>query len=250
MYDRILDNMTWSFSRVNNYCTCPHVFKLLYIDKKPQINNAFAEFGRFVHSLLELYFKGKVEFFELSQIYEDEYNLNVLHEFPEFEFCNLAKNYYEGGINYLNSFEGIDDNLQVVGVEQKVNLTINGRPFVGYIDLILQDKTDGKYIIIDHKSKSKFKSKKEREHYFFQLYLYSLYIKDTFGEYPKELRFNMFRIGKLEIEQFDSKKLKKALNWFNFTIDLIYFDTEFIKMKNQFYCENLCSVRDVCKKGE
>ena len=60
----------------------------------------------------------------------------------------------------------------------------------------------------------------------------------------------MFRIGKLEIEQFDSKKLKKALNWFNFTIDLIYFDTEFIKMKNQFYCENLCSVRDVCKKGE
>ena len=85
MYDRILDNMTWSFSRVNNYCTCPHVFKLLYIDKKPQINNAFAEFGRFVHSLLELYFKGKVEFFELSQIYEDEYNLNVLHEFPEFE---------------------------------------------------------------------------------------------------------------------------------------------------------------------
>lgn len=248
MYNNTLDNMTWSFSSVNNYCTCPHGFKLSYIDKKPKLNNAFSEFGGFVHSLLELYFKGEAEFFELSQMYESKYELNVLHKFPSFKFCDLAEKYYQDGINYFNTFEGLDDNLQVIGVEQKVNLTINGRPFVGYIDLILQDKMDGKYIIVDHKSKSKFKCKKEKEHYLLQLYLYSVYIKDTYGEYPKDLRFNMFRAGTIEIEQFDIKKLKKALNWFDFMIDLIYSDTEFTKIKDAFFCDYLCSVRDTCKK--
>jgi hypothetical protein len=248
MYEETLNNMTWSFSSVNNYCTCPHGFKLSYIDKKPKKNNAFAEFGSFVHSLLERYFKGEVEFFELSQMYEDEYNLNVIHNFPDFKFCNLEEKYYENGLDYLNSFEGIDDNLQIIGVEQKVELNLKGRPFIGYIDLILKDKTDDKYIIVDHKSKSKFKNKKEKEHYLLQLYLYSVYIKETFGEYPKELRFNMFRIGEIETEQFDVKKLEKALNWFDFTIDLIHSDTEFVKIKDEFYCENLCGVREACKK--
>lgn len=52
-----LDNLVWSFSKVNNYNRCPHGFKLTYIDKVPQIDNAFAEYGSFAHSLLEKYFK-------------------------------------------------------------------------------------------------------------------------------------------------------------------------------------------------
>lgn len=248
MYEDILDNMTWSFSSVNNYCTCPHGFKLSYIDKKKKVNNAFAEFGSFVHSLLERYFKGEAEFFELSQMYEDEYDFNVTDKFPSFKFCDLKEKYYNDGLSYLNAFEGLEDNLQVVGVEQKVDLKLNGRPFVGYIDLILKDTTDGKYIIVDHKSKGKFRSKKEKEHYLYQLYLYSVYIKETFGEYPKELKFNMFRIGMYEREQFNEEKLKKALNWFDFTIDLIYSDTEFPKIRDEFYCNNLCGVRESCKR--
>lgn len=246
MYKNILDNMVWSFSSVNSYCTCPYAFKLSYINKKEKVNNAFAEFGSFVHSLLEKYFKGEIEFFELSQMYESEYDSNVTHEFPSLKFCDLETKYYEDGINYLNSFEGIADNLQVVGVEQEINLKLNGKAFIGYIDLILKDTNDNKYIIVDHKSKGKFKSKKEKEHYMYQLYLYSVYIKEKFGEYPKELKFNMFRTGTFETEQFDEKKLKKALNWFDFTIDLIYSDDTFIKIKDEFYCNNLCGVREHC----
>ena len=73
-----LGNLVWSFSKVNTYNHCPHGFKLTYIDEKPKIDNAFAEYGSFVHSLLERYFNGEIEFFELSQMYENEYNINVL----------------------------------------------------------------------------------------------------------------------------------------------------------------------------
>lgn len=249
MYE-ILDKMNWSFSSVNNYCTCPYGFKLSYIEKKSKINNAFAEFGSFIHSLLERYFRGEVEFFELSQIYKDEYDVNVLHKFPDCKFCDLTEKYYKDGLSYLDSFEGLDSDLEVVGIEQKVELEINGKPFIGYIDLILRDKTDGRYIIVDHKSKARFKSKKEREHYLLQLYLYSLHVKKIYGEYPKQLKFNMFRTKTWESEDFSEKTLQKAINWFDFTIELIKNDTDFVKMKDEFYCENLCSVREHCKKEE
>ena len=249
MYEDKLDKITWSFSSVNTYHTCPRSFKLSYIDDvKPKISNAFAEFGIFVHKLLERYFKGEAEFIELSQMYENEYDINVLHEFPPYQFCNLSEKYYDDGLKYLNSFNGIDDKYKIVGIEKKFKMTINDRPFTGIIDLILQDQTDGKYVIVDHKSKSRFKNKKEKEHYLIQLYLYSAYIKETFGEYQKELKFNMFRTQTLITEKFQEEKFKQAVSWFDFTIDLIYFDSEFPKNPDEFYCENLCDVREFCSK--
>lgn len=247
-YKDKLDNLVWSFSKVNNYNHCPHCFKLTYLDSCSQIDNAFAEYGTFVHSLLEKYYNGKIEFFELSQMYENDYKINVLHEFPECQFCDLSEKYYSDGLNYFNSFEGLDEKYKVIGVEQEVNLVIEGNPFIGYIDLILQDTTDGKYVVIDHKSKSKFKSKKEREHYLLQLYLYSLYVKEKYGEYPKELKFNMFRAQKLETELFSEEKLKQAVSWFMLSIDLIHLDDVFSKHEDEFFCDNLCGVREICKK--
>lgn len=249
MYKDILDKIVWSFSSVNNYCTCPYGFKLSYIEKKSKVDNAFAEFGGFVHSLLEKYFKGEVEFFELATLYEEEYNINVLHSFPEFKFCDLADKYYQSGLEYFKSFEGLSDRYEILGVEQKINLTIKNKPFVGYIDLILKDKNDGQYVIVDHKSKSKFKNKKEKEHYLLQLYLYSLYIKEQYGTYPKSLKFNMFRAKDWVSEDFEESRLEDAINWFDITTDLIYSDTTFPKNKDDFFCKNLCGVRKHCKEG-
>jgi len=65
--DFILDGMRWSFSSVNTYNTCPQAFRLGYLDALPKVNNAFSDWGTFMHSLMESYFRGKLEFFELSQ---------------------------------------------------------------------------------------------------------------------------------------------------------------------------------------
>lgn len=248
MYEDTLNNITWSFSSVNTYITCPKSFKLIYIDKKDKVSNAFGEWGSYMHSLLEKYFNSEAEIFELAAMYKDGYKENVPSKFPYFAFCDLSEKYYESGLDYLNRFEGLSDKYEVVGVEQKIELEIDGKKFIGFIDLILKNKETGDYIIVDHKSKSGFKSKKEKEHYLIQLYLYSIYVKERYGKYPVELKFNMFRADKWETEAFDEKKLEKAKVWFSSTVDLIYFDETFPMAVDDFYCQNLCSVRHYCTK--
>ena len=63
--DFILDGMRWSFSSVNTYNTCPQAFRLGYLDALPRVDNAFSDWGTFLHSLMEKYFRGEAEFFEL-----------------------------------------------------------------------------------------------------------------------------------------------------------------------------------------
>ena len=53
--------MTWSYSSVNSFATCPHMFKLTYIDSVNRKNNFFSEYGLFSHKILENYFKDKLD---------------------------------------------------------------------------------------------------------------------------------------------------------------------------------------------
>ena len=74
-------------------------------------------------------------------------------------------------------------------------MTIRGLEVRGFIDLLVRDRNDGRLIVVDHKSKSRFKSDQELELYGFQPYLYAEWVLQTYGEYPKELVFNLFRAG-------------------------------------------------------
>ena len=172
----ILDSMRWSFSSLNAYHTCPKMFELTYIKNvQPRKQNAFALWGTFGHNLLEQYFTNKCEFYELSKKYTDEYFDNVYLKFPPNKYTDLNKSYFDAGKQYFDLFEGLPDNLEVVCVEQRIDVKIDGYEFCGYIDLVLRDKNDGRYIIEDHKSKSGFKNAKERKEYARQLYLYAIY---------------------------------------------------------------------------
>ncbi|MBR1685372.1 MAG: PD-(D/E)XK nuclease family protein, partial [Clostridia bacterium] len=46
------------------YDQCPLAFKLQYIDRVPQEQNAYAEYGTHCHSLLERWAKGDLMSFE------------------------------------------------------------------------------------------------------------------------------------------------------------------------------------------
>lgn len=249
----ILDNSPWSYSRVNSYETCPRMFKLTYIDKKKREDNSFAEFGTFCHELLERYYNGELEFYELSQKYEDEYGLSVTSDFPPNNYVDLSESYYNQGKAYFDNFEGCNAETEVLGVEQKIDYKIGEHRLVGYIDLVL--KQNNKMIIVDHKSKKSF-TKSEKEKYLRQLYLYSGYIKEEYGEFPEMLAFNMFRSQDVVLEKFDEAKYHAARQWFCDTIDRIYQDTKYKVQKSQFFCDYICSVRKSCyvsrahKKGD
>lgn len=265
-YSERLKNKRWSFSSVNSYENCPRGFYLNYIKSVKKVQNAFAEWGSFIHELLEHYYKGELEFFELSQVYKEEYDNHIKERFPPNKYVDLNESYKESGFGYLDNFEGLPDYYEVVAVEQEVNLVIEGYKFMGYIDLVIRDKTDGKFIVYDHKSKSKFKNKKELSEYARQLYLYSIYIYETYGEYPKALTFNMFRAGEENSIVFDLNDYELAKQWFVSTIEKILTDEKFLdkiaiqykktgkKLKDykreDFFCGNLCSTRCSCLRSK
>ena len=265
--DFILDDKVWSFSSISNYNNCPKCFYLSYLQDPPldKESNAFAQWGTLCHSLLERYVKDELELYELGAKYEEEYDKIVTLFFPFNKYVDLNEKYYLYGKEYFNSFNGFSDDWEIVDSEKEIHLDINGNMFIGYIDLIVRDKNNREYIIIDHKSKAKFKDEKEQAEYARQLYLYSLYIKQTYGKYPSRLIFNMFRANEIINIAFNEQALNEAVNWFVNSIKDIKKDNKFLDkikiryIKNKkrlkdfkrddYFCNNLCGVRRFCMRS-
>ena len=263
-YQEQLDNTRWSYSRIHTYTTCPASFKLIYLDRCRKVNNAFAEFGSLCHSILEDYENGKLLEYEMEDEFEHRWNEYVTCDFPlTWRGDSMGEMYYEKGKLYFSTFEGYPDNWEIIGAEIEADFEIDGRKIIGFIDLLVRDKNDGKLIVVDHKSKAKFKSKKEQAEYAIQLYLYAKWVFDHYGEYPKELIFNMFREQTMVCIPFSAESYADALHWVTDTINAIYADTEFkdkitinceargIELpehNDDFFCKNLCSCRDCCEQ--
>lgn len=242
--DFLLDGMTWSFSRVSAYNTCPRMFYYTYLQPQPQTENAFAEWGSLCHSLFERYYKEEIPFYDMARVYEEEYDDAVGSPFLS---TKMEESYYNNGLDYFEHFEDEYSDYHVIGVEKQIDTKIGRFAFTGYIDLLLQDD-DGHYFVVDFKSKSKFKSEEEKSHYAIQLYLYARWVQEQYGEYPQWMEFNMFRARKRERVPFVLADLKAADQWFLDTIQRIYDDDVFdvTSTAGDFFCNNLCSLGYMC----
>lgn len=250
----IIDNMTWSFSRIQSFDQCPYAWKLKYLDEIKGIPNAYAQYGLFVHSILEKYFKNELSIFELSQYYSDYFNQYVTENFPRHPYVDLYESYYNKGKDYLDSFEGLDQ-YKILGTEGKIKLKIDNYNFTGYIDLLVENQ-NGELEIIDHKTrdlkprsnrKKPTKSDGELDSYLRQLYLYAMYIHKKYNKYPKYLNFNIFRNNVWIKEEFKEGKLEEARQWLTNTIHNIEKEVEFKPKPDKFYCFNLCEFRRMCE---
>ena len=241
-----LKDRAWSYTSVSAYETCPAMFKYLYIDHVPRAENAFSQWGSLCHSIFERYNKHELELYEMLDVYNSEYDSKVTQKFPESDFIDLNWFYRNKGVEVFSGYEGLSDRYEVVAVEQKVEQVLHGYKFVGSIDLLLRDKEDGKLIIQDYKSKSKFKNKAEQAAYARQLYLYSGYVVDNYFENPKLLRFDMFRTGKVVDIPFSVTDFGAATDWFISTIDAIFADETFERKCDEYFCDNICSAREKC----
>lgn len=264
----MLDDRVWSFSSVNCYENCPKCFYLSYLQDPPlkKVNNAFAQWGTLGHSLFERYTDGTLELYELGSTYEKEYYERVNLTFPPNKYVDLNESYHDKGLEYFESFNGFPDNWNFIDSEREIHLNINGNEFIGFIDLIVKDKDTNKYIIVDHKSKSKFKNDKEKAEYARQLYLYSLYIEKEFNEFPSHLIFNMFRADDTVTIEFNEQDFNDSIQWFTQTITKIKDDNTFTDKiglqyaqkgnplgefkKDDFFCNHLCGAREHCCRSK
>lgn len=193
-----------------------------------------------MHEILEGLDNGSLMLWDTLEIFENKF-VNI-GQFPPLGKMNLREKYYQQGIDYLTNYE-FDTNYETISVEEQVDIKIDGNRFTGFIDKVVRDKIDNKIIIIDHKSKSKFKSKREQKEYARQLYLYSLAIKEKYNEYPKMLMFNMFRYGTKVPIFFKKEDLQETIDWALNTIDEIKNTEKFPVSKDKFFREILCEFR-------
>lgn len=259
-YSFILDTMTWSFSRLNY--TCLHEFKLHYIDCNIGVESFYALFGSFCHKLLEMYERGELSLFELSQYYEEHFDEEVYLDAPYNKSKDIKEDYFYKGLDYFDNIDLILDTYEILGVEKEVRFQVGGHDMIGYIDLLLREKETGRIIAVDHKSasikilKSGKISKSDLEHFEEfkrQLYLYAIPVIEEYG-HVDELRWNMFKDRQWISIPFDKEEFHKAIDWADQQIKNLYQEEEWGPKEGSdgwdYYCRYLCGQRENCEYNQ
>lgn len=251
----ILDNLVYSYSAINTYENCPYAYKLSYIDRKPQINNAFAQFGNTVHKVLELYFQGKKDIWDLEKAYKDNYSQYVTIDYPPNRFVDLSQSYFDSGMKFFSNFEPPLEDFEVISTESTIYFDLNddirvtARP-----DLVLKDNETGKIILFDYKTaklKTTKKAKQEQiNEYMNQMHLYCHALKLGEGIDVDEIRIWFVRDNEIVCKEADKDDIRASLEWFKNAINLIKTDETWKpndSKKNEFFCRNICGVRNSCE---
>lgn len=222
------DKLYSSYSQIDNYLQCPMKW---YLDKvmklKEDMPNKHLLYGLVIHEFLEELFNTKMVH---EDIFKNKYNIK---EATVEEYKNAIKKkldnkniplvteyerneYYNQAFEMINYLYYVEDyftkllyNSEIIGTEVPFDLEIeipskkyfdeNGDiiiidtvHLVGSIDLVLRNETG--IIAIDYKSSSK-KFDKQKLKKNLQFPIYSLAIKQEFGEYPVE---NYYFFSKLQ----------------------------------------------------
>lgn len=247
--------MTWSYSRLTSFSDCPYKWFLtyLYLDENrnplKKQSGFFAEFGSYVHSIMEMYLSGVLEKEKLSTYYVAHFAENVRAKAPN---QKIHHNYFEQGFFYLDNL--IFPERKILGIEEHVDFVFADKPWTGFIDVVTSE--DDKLIIMDHKSRTlkprtkrskPTKSDAELDDYLRQLYVYSAAVKDNYGRYPDALEFNCFRSQIIIQEPFKLDRFYEVEDWAAKEIDSITRNNNWKPIPDYWRCNYLC---DVCKECE
>ena len=245
------EDFVWSYSRIKSFEDCPYGWLLKYIKRLKGKEQFFSQYGSFNHLIHELYYSGDLTESETADYYLFNFTDFVTAKAPSLK---IYEKYFKAGANYWKNFSDRRDD--VVGVEEEVEFTLDGKKFTGFVDLVRQND---KLSIVDHKSrdlkprsgKSKpTASDKELDAYFRQLYLYSVPIAEKFSQNIEELSFNCFKENLIIKELFDEHKFEEAKQWALDNIQKITNNEEWKPKLDWFKCKYICDMSDECEYFE
>ena len=246
-YSFQIDQMTWSYSRIQSFLKCPYCFFVHYILGEEEDDTFLASYGSFVHQIHQLVFSGFLKRNEAAEYYLENFDDFVHGGIPR----EIFTPYYRGAYEYFNDMPQFPG--EIIGIEKEFNFDIKGHPFHGFADLITREK-DG-IVLYDHKAKNlkPYSNRKkptktdiELDEYSRQLYLYAEAIKQEFGEYPVRLIFNCYRNRSQIKLDFHEDKLYNILCWADDTIHYIRDYDKWNPDIDFFKCKYLCGLNDRC----
>lgn len=247
-YDFIIDGMTWSFSRANAFKQCPYAWKQIYIYSEKTVDNAFGEFGTYCHLILEKYFKGELEKEELARYFADNYYKNIFTDFPSFP-KGMEEKYCANVYEFFKNFNFDKENYEIMAIEEELFVDIDEYKVIIKPDLRLRNKKTNEIIIIDYKTSNMTRAgeiEKDKN----QIAFYSLGV--LLGHNLKVNKGQLWFLRYNEIVEFEiTNELQlKAKQWFKTQIKLIEQEINWNKTPDNYFCKNLCGVRNICKKGD
>ena len=191
-----------SYSQFGMYSSCQQQFKLNYIDKLGISNaNIHLIFGSSMHEVIQHFLdvmynvtKKQALQLNLEQMLQDklvEHFKKEKEKMGDNDPCTKEElqEFYEDGVKILEYFTNKLDKLysktgfELVAIEQRLNAEVKpGVNFIGFIDVLLKDKTTGDYIIIDLKTSTRGWSKYQKSDKvkISQMLLYKKFYSDKF----------------------------------------------------------------------
>jgi putative RecB family exonuclease len=161
--------MIYSHSSISTFKQCPLKFKLRYIDKiKPEFRQTIEAFmGGVVHEVLEDMYaqvkEGKIpDFLELQENLIQKWKTQWKDEIPIIKQGMTKEKYFEQALRFLDDYYAKYHPFnqgEIIGLEQQVNINIEGKQLVGYIDRL--EKRGDEYYIIDYKTNNWLKSQED-----------------------------------------------------------------------------------------
>lgn len=247
-YRPLIEDMTWSYSRIGCFDDCPYRWYMKYIRGYKETPQFYSSYGSFMHKLIEKFYRGEITKDEMQIRFLLDFSQEVKGVRPQ---DKTVQKYIQAGVQYLKNFKPFPFNL--IEVEKKIEFDIDGIPFVGYIDYL--GEKDGNYYIIDNKSRDlKPRSNRrkptvkdnELDEMLKQLYIYSVAIKQEYGNFPKSLCFNCFKSNTFIEEPFNYEAYLKAIEWVKKSVEKIKDENEFPPNREFFSCYYICGLNNEC----
>lgn len=249
-YRPLIEDMVWSYSRLEIFDDCPYRWFLQYIHtpKLKKEEKFYASYGLFMHNLLEKFYKHEASKDEILNEFITKFSTEVKGRRPK---ASTVQKYIQAGIEFFSNLEQF--RFDTVSVEERIEFEIDGIPFVCRVDYIGME--DGEYVVVDNKSRDlKPRSKrskptlkdKELDSMLRQLYLYAEAVRQKYGKLPKSLCFNCFRTGIFIEEPFNEDAYHEAIQWAKEKVEEIAGTDDFYPNREFFSCHYICSLSSHC----
>lgn len=249
-----------SFSSLDCFDKCKYMYYIKYVlgedgaEEYLAEGNYYAEVGSFMHEILAKIFEGTLSIDDAPNYFIEHYDESVFYKVKK----SIMDKIYDLCLDYLATEDfSWTKGYEVVGVELRTELTIQGYNFLGFIDLLLRNTETSEYWLIDHKSAPYpfrkdgtgvlAKSKKSFESYKRQMYLYCHAVKQLYGEFPQKITWNHFKEKKLATIPFQMEEYEDTIKWFSETIKKIEEEENFEPTKEFFHCTFICDYRNCCE---
>lgn len=248
-YSNIIQDFTWSYSRLTTFEHCPYQFFLSYIKPHSKKRMFFSDYGSFIHSIIEKRLTGQLKQEDLVAYYLMNFRHEVVGIAPS---KAIFQSYFNQGLEYLKQMSFPYSTIHAI--ERKVDFFVGNKQFTGIIDCVAQDGDE--LIILDNKSRAlkprsgrsiPTKTDLELDEYLRQLYLYSIPFRDEFQRSPNRLEFNCFRTQQIISEAFCDEEFERTKEWALHTIDRITYNEEWSPDMEYWKCKHLCDHNHQCE---